>query len=45
VNFQVFNLFNSSAATSISYLTGPTFLRTTGILSPRVGRIAMELQF
>jgi hypothetical protein len=45
VNFQVFNLFNSSAATSISYLTGPTFLRTTGIVSPRVGRIAMELQF
>ena len=45
LNFQVFNLFNSSAATSTSYLTGPTYLQTTGIVAPRVGRIGVAFSF
>ena len=45
IDFQVFNLFNGSAATTTSYLTGTTFGRVTGIVSPRVGRISMRLDF
>lgn len=45
VNFQVFNIFNTSGATSTSYLTGATFLHTTGIVSPRVARIGMQFSF
>lgn len=44
-NFQIFNLFNTSSATSTSYLTGATFLHPTGIISPRVARIGMEFSF
>jgi hypothetical protein len=44
-NFQVFNLFNTSGATSTSYLTGATYLHPTGIVSPRVGRIGMQISF
>ena len=44
-NYEVFNMFNSSAATGISYLTGATYLRTTGIVSPRVGRFGMQITF
>ena len=44
-NFQIFNLFNTSGATSTSYLTGATFLHPTGIVSPRVARIGMEFSF
>jgi len=45
INFQVFNIFNTSGATSTSYLTGPTFLHPTGIVSPRVARIGMQFSF
>lgn len=45
VNWQGFNLFNSSAATETSYLTGSTYGRVTGIVSPRVHRVAVEFQF
>ena len=45
VNAEVFNAWNSSAATSISYLTGPTYQRITGIVSPRIGRVGMVLSF
>jgi hypothetical protein len=45
VNFQVFNIFNTSGATSTSYLTGATFLHPTGIVSPRVARIGMQFSF
>ncbi len=45
INFQVFNIFNTSSATSTSYLTGPTFLHPTGIISPRVARIGMQFSF
>ena len=44
-NYEVFNMFNSSAATGITYLTGPTYLRTTGIVSPRVGRLGLQITF
>jgi hypothetical protein len=45
VNCQAFNVFNTSSATSTSYLTGATFLHPTGIVSPRVARIGMKLSF
>jgi hypothetical protein len=45
INFQVFNVFNTSDATSTSYLTGATFLHPTGIVSPRVARIGMQFSF
>ncbi|HXJ40485.1 MAG TPA: carboxypeptidase regulatory-like domain-containing protein [Bryobacteraceae bacterium] len=44
-SLQVFNLFNNSAATSTSYLTGATYLHPTGILSPRVGRVGIHFSF
>ena len=43
-SFQVFNLLNTSAATSTSYLTS-TFGHTTGVVSPRVARIGAEFNF
>jgi hypothetical protein len=45
INCQAFNVFNTSSATSTSYLTGATFLHPTGIVSPRVARIGMQLSF
>jgi hypothetical protein len=45
VDFQCFNLFNGSAATSTSYVTGTQYGRVTGIVSPRTGRISMRFQF
>ena len=45
LNAQVFNLFNTSSATSTSYLTGATYLHPTGIVSPRVARIGMQVSF
>ena len=44
VNFSVFNLINSSAAVSTSYLSG-TFGRITDILPPRVARFGAEFSF
>ena len=44
VNFAVFNLINSSAPVSISYLSG-TFGRITDILAPRVARIGAQFSF
>jgi hypothetical protein len=44
VNFSVFNLINSSAAVSTSYLSG-TFGRITDILAPRVARIGVQFSF
>jgi hypothetical protein len=44
VNFSVFNLINSSAAISTSYLSG-TFGRITDIVPPRVARFGMEFSF
>jgi hypothetical protein len=39
-----FNLLNSSAATSTSYLTS-TFDRVTGVVSPLVGRVGADFTF
>ncbi len=44
VNASVFNLINSSAAVSTSYLSG-TFGRITDILAPRVARIGIQFSF
>jgi hypothetical protein len=44
VNFSIFNLINSSAAVSTSYLSG-TFGRITDILAPRVARIGAQFSF
>ena len=44
-NLEGFNVFNSSAATSASYLTGPTYQHITGIVSPRVARVGLKLTF
>jgi hypothetical protein len=44
-DYQSFNLFNTSASTTTSYLTGSTFGRVTGIVSPQVGRISARFQF
>jgi Carboxypeptidase regulatory-like domain len=44
VVFSVFNVTNSSAAVSTSYLSG-TFGRITDILPPRVARLGMEFSF
>jgi hypothetical protein len=44
VTFSVFNLINSSAAVSTSYLSG-TFGRITDILAPRVARIGIQFGF
>ncbi len=44
MNLSVFNLINSSAAVSTSYLSG-TFGRITDILAPRVARIGAQFSF
>jgi hypothetical protein len=44
LNFAVYNVINSGAAVSISYLSG-TFGRITDILPPRVARFGAELSF
>jgi len=44
VTFSVFNLINSSAAISTSYLSG-TFGRITDILPPRVVRLGLKFSF
>jgi hypothetical protein len=44
VNFSVYNLINSSAAVSTSYLSG-TFGRITDILPPRVARLGAKFSF
>jgi hypothetical protein len=44
LNFQVFNIINSSAAVSTSYLSG-TFGRITDILPPRVARFGLKFSF
>ena len=45
VDFQVFNLLNSSASTSTSYQTGATFGTVTNIVSARVFRIGGGFSF
>ncbi len=44
-DLEVFNFFNTDAATSTSYLTGPTYEHVTGIVSPRVARLGLKISF
>jgi hypothetical protein len=44
LNFSIFNLINSGAPITISYLSG-TFGRVTDILAPRVARIGLQFSF
>jgi outer membrane receptor protein involved in Fe transport len=44
LTFSVFNVTNSSAAVSTSYLSG-TFGRIEDILPPRVARLGVEFSF
>lgn len=43
-SLQVFNVFNASSATSLSYLS-KTLGRVTGIISPRVIRLGLRVSF
>ena len=45
VVLDVFNIMNSNAATSISYLTGSTYDHVQGFVSPRVARIGADFSF
>ena len=42
---DVFNLLNANAEQNTSWLSGPSFLRPLSIVSPRVGRIGMKLEW
>jgi hypothetical protein len=42
---DVFNVFNSNAATSVSYLTGPTYKSISAITPPLVARLGATFSF
>jgi len=44
-DFQMFNLLNSNAATTTTYLVGSNFNQVTGVVSTRVFRIGGEFSF
>ena len=44
-DWEVYNLFNSSAAITTSYATGSTFGVPTSIVNPRVYRISGKFDF
>jgi len=44
-SFEVFNAANSSAATALSYLSGPSFGFVTGVVPPRVARFGLSFSF
>jgi len=45
LSFEIFNLLNSSAATTTNYASGSSFGFTTGVVSPRVARIGSTFSF
>jgi len=45
LSFEIFNLLNSSAATTTNYASGSSFAFTTGVVSPRVARIGSTFSF
>lgn len=45
VSFDVLNVTNSNAITSVSYVSGPTFGRVTDILPPRTLRVGVTFDF
>ena len=44
-SFEVFNAANSSAATTLTYLSGPSFGFVTGVVPPRVARFGVSFSF
>ena len=42
---DLFNLFNSNAEQGVSWSSGPSFLRPLSIVSPRIARIGVKLEF
>jgi outer membrane receptor protein involved in Fe transport len=42
---QVYNLFNTNSATTVSYESGPTFGRVSVIVPPRIARLGVEFAF
>lgn len=44
-DWQMYNVFNSSAAITTSYQTGPTFGRALTVVNPRVYRISGKFEF
>lgn len=42
---QVFNAFNSNAATTVSWVSGPAFGAVSEILPPRIARLGVEFSF
>ncbi len=42
---DVFNVFNSNAATSVSYLTGPTYKSISAITPPLIARLGATFSF
>jgi outer membrane receptor protein involved in Fe transport len=42
---EVFNALNSSAATALTYLSGPSFGFVTGVVPPRVARFGFSFNF
>jgi hypothetical protein len=45
VDFEIFNLLNSNAPTSKTFVSGPSFDYTTGVLPPRVARFGATFTF
>jgi outer membrane receptor protein involved in Fe transport len=45
IDLNVYNLLNSSAATAVSYLSGPTFGYATSVVPPRVARLGATYTF
>ena len=44
-NFQIFNVLNTSAAVSTTYLTGSRFGDASSVVSPRVARVGAYFSF
>jgi hypothetical protein len=44
-SFEIFNAANSSAATALTYLSGPSFGFVTGVVPPRVARFGLSFSF
>jgi hypothetical protein len=42
---EVFNLFNTNAEQTVTWASGPSFLRPLGIVAPRIARIGMRMDW
>jgi hypothetical protein len=45
LTFDVFNIFNSSAPTAATFLSGKAFGFATGLMAPRVARLGLKFAF